>query len=119
MRKIVLKRTRSDQNWQLQPVVNWGKEWLVHLNTSKTKLLSINHLKDPFFFLPPICMADANLHKSDTIHLVGLMFSDNMKWKDYIESIAGSVAKKTGSLCRARQFVPPESVLHIYKSSMS
>lgn len=25
---------------ELQPVVNWGKKWLLNFNTSKTKLLS-------------------------------------------------------------------------------
>lgn len=35
-----------------------------------------------------------------------------------IESIVRSVAKKLGSLCRARQFSSPGSILHFYKSTV-
>lgn len=83
-------------------VVNWGKMWFVNFNASINKLLSINHLKVPF--LTFISMSDASLQKRDSLRLLGLLFSADMRWKDYTESIARSAAKKVGSLCRARQF---------------
>ncbi|CAE1315900.1 unnamed protein product [Acanthosepion pharaonis] len=43
----------------LQSIVNWGMNWLVNFNFSKTKLLSINHHREPS--LPSIRMSDAQL----------------------------------------------------------
>lgn len=70
---------------------------IVNFNISKTKLLSINHLRDPL--LLSIGIADAILQESDSLHLLGLTFTAVMKWKDYIESIVRSAAKKVSSLC--------------------
>ena len=41
-----------------------------------------------------------------------------MECKSYIESIACSAARKAASLYRARQHFSPESILHIYKSTI-
>lgn len=64
-------------------------------------------------------MADANFQESNSLHLFRLMFFTDMKWKHYIESIVTSAARKVCSLCRARQFFSPESILYIYKSTIS
>lgn len=40
-----------------------------------------------------------------------------MKWNDYIESIARSVARKVGLVCCVRQSFSTESVLQIYTST--
>lgn len=66
-----------------------------NFNTFKMKLLSFNHLKDPF--LPSISMADANLQENDLLYLLRLMFFADRKWNNYIESIARFAARKVGS----------------------
>lgn len=53
-------------------------------------------------------MADANLQEYDS-----LRSQFDMTFKDYIESIAGTTAKKAGSQCR------PEFFLYIYVYHLS
>lgn len=39
-------------------------------------------------------------------------------WKDYIEAIDRSAARKTGSFYRSKRFLTPEIFLHIYKTTI-
>lgn len=41
-----------------------------------------------------------------------------MDWNDYIKSFARTAARKFDTLCNARQFSPPESILYLYKSTI-
>lgn len=72
-------------------VLNWENLQVVNFNVSKTDLLSVSHLKDPFLLC--ISMADPNLPGNDLLRLLGIIFSDDITWKDYIESISRSSAK--------------------------
>ena len=100
----------------LRTVVEWGDKWLVTFNSSKTKLLSINRFKDPF--LPSVMMNGAELPENSHFRLLGLTFSNDFSWNNYIESIAKSAAMKVGSLYRARNFLSPESILYLYKATI-
>lgn len=100
----------------LQPVVDWGRKWLVNFNASKMKLLSFTHHREPS--LPPIPMADAQLHESAPLYLLGLTLSTDMRGNKYIDSIGSSTTRKVGSLCHARKFFSSESILQIYKSTI-
>ena len=100
----------------LRTVVEWGKEWLVTFNASKTKLLSINRFKNPY--LPSVMMNDAELPENSNFRLLGLTFSDDFTWNAYIESIAKSAARKVGSLFRSRNFLSPNSILYLYKATI-
>lgn len=51
-------------------------------------------------------MGDAKLQESDKLRFLKLTFSVDLKFKYYIESIDGP----GGSMCRARQFLSPESI---------
>lgn len=64
-------------------------------------------MKEPFF--PPNTMTDVRLHVKDTLQL-GLTFTVDVKWKVYIESIAGS-ADEVGTSYGAREFFTPEYIL--------
>ena len=101
---------------ELRTVVEWGKKWLVLFNASKTKLLSISSFRTPF--LPSVLMNDSELTESAQIRLLGLTFRNNVSWNPYIESIAKSAAMKVGSLFWVRHFLPPESILYIYKATI-
>ena len=100
----------------LRTVVEWGDKWLVTFNPSKTKLLSINRFKDPF--LPSVMMNRAELPENSHFCLLGLTFSNDFSWNNYIESIAKSAAMKVGSLYRAQNFLSPESILYLYKATI-
>lgn len=56
----------------LKYVVNEGKEWLVNLKASETKLLSSNHQRCSF--LPAIRMGDSNLQESNPLDILGSFF---------------------------------------------
>lgn len=59
-------------------------------------LFSINCAREPF--PPSLNTADANLRENDSLQRLKLTLSADMKWKDDIESIARSTARKVGSL---------------------
>lgn len=61
----------------LQSVIDWGRRWLVNFNASKTKVLSFTHHKESS--LPPISMADAQLHDSISLYLFGLTFFTELR----------------------------------------
>ena len=76
----------------------------------------MNRFKDPF--LPSIVMNGAELPENKHFRLLGLTFSNDLTWNNYIESIAKSAAMKIGSLYRARNFLSPESILYLYKATI-
>ena len=98
----------------LSSVIEWGSQWLVTFNSAKTKLVSINRYHNSVNI--PISMADNVLAESSSFHLLGLTFSNDLTWSSYIKSITKSAAMKAGSLYRARHYLSPECVLHLYKS---
>lgn len=55
---------------EITEVIN--EQWQHCFNASKMKLLSVNYLKDAF--LPPISMADINLHRTDFCTFLSLYF---------------------------------------------
>lgn len=98
----------------LRSATDWGKQWLVTFNSSKTKLLSINRYRNPDNI--SISMSGNTLTESTSFRLLGLTFSKDLTWNEYIRSIAKSAAMKVGSLYRARQFLSSECILYLYKA---
>ena len=92
------------------------QKWLVSFNESKTKLLSINRRKNAY--LPSILMDGVELPENRNTCLLGLSFSNDFTWKEYIESVAKSAAMKVGSLYKSRRFLSPWSILYLYKSAI-
>ena len=106
----------ADLEADLRSVTEWGERWLVTFNASKTKLLSINRRKCPD--LPEIFMDHKPLPESQSFRLLGLPFCSSLGWSQYIENIAKAASKKIGSLHRAKNFLTPESILYLYKSTI-
>lgn len=52
--------------------------WSMNLNNSKTKVSSFNRLRE--LLLPSISMADANRHDNNSLRLLAVRFSPDMKW---------------------------------------
>ena len=106
----------ADLEDDLRAVVKWGKRWLVSINASKTKLISLNLFGTPF--LPSVLMNNSELTESMQFRLLGLTFTNIFSWNPYIESTAKFVSMKVGSLFGVRHFLPPESILYIYKAAI-
>ena len=98
----------------LSAILEWGTDWLVSFNANKTKLLSIN--RNDIVEHLPISMDQNNLPESTSFKLLGLSFSKDLSWTNYITSIAKSASMKIGSLFRASGCLTNEAILHIYKT---
>ncbi|CAE1253364.1 unnamed protein product [Acanthosepion pharaonis] len=72
-----------------------GHDLTGQLQRFKTKLLSINHHREPS--LPPLECLTLNF-ESNSLRLLGLTLTADLRWNKYIESIAWSTARKVGSL---------------------
>ena len=116
--KMFDKVEMAAETWIWSSVCCWMgvRKWQVTFNSTKTKLLLINHFREPF--LPPVSMNGSNLPESDSFRLLGMILSQDFSWRTYIESIAKFSAMKVGSLLHARSYLTPESILNLYKTSI-
>lgn len=98
----------------LSQVSAWAEQWHVALNSEKTKVLSVNRYKNSE--TTPISMSGEVLQESTSFRLVGLTISNDFSWNEYITSVAKKASMKVGTLYRARNYLSPECILHLYKS---
>ena len=81
-------RTELSNNLQhdFSSVSNWGSKWLVTFNSKKNQLRFINRYRIPVDI--PISISGKPLPSKPSLHLLGLSFSSDPTWNDYIKSIA-------------------------------
>ena len=104
-------------NKDLQAISEWGSQWLVAFNSSKTQSVLHSRLKgdgDP----PSLQMSNTTLQESNTISLLGLTVSSDLSWKSYIQNASKKAAQRIGSLYRASRYLTPESILYLYKATI-
>ena len=83
--------------------------WLVTFNATKTKLITFHHHRNNPDF-PQIAMDGMYLNESTCLNkLLCLMFTPDLKWNAYIDSVAKDAAKMVGSLYRSMRLLTPES----------
>ena len=101
----------------LEQVVQWGKAWQVTFNSSKTKLLSFHHHREPVFH--PVQMEGSNLVEAPCLEkLLGLKLTPDLKWNAYILAVAADTGKMVGSFYRSRKYLTPSALLYLYKSQI-
>ena len=102
----------------LENVVEWGKTWLVSFNSRKTKLISFHHHhSDPS--VHPVDMDSTAFNEAPCLEkLLGLKLTPDLKWNDYITSIAKEAAKMVGNLYRLMKVLTP-SIAYLYKSQIA
>ena len=98
----------------LDHITTWADNWHISINSEKTKVLSINRYKN--LDKLSISMSGKSLQESTSFRLVGLTISNDLTWNEYINSIAKKASMKVGTLYRARSYLSPECILHLYKS---
>ena len=98
----------------LDHITTWADNWHISINSEKTKVLSINRYKN--LDKLSISMSGKSLQESTSFRLVGLTISNELTWNEYINSIAKKASMKVGTLYRARSYLSPECILHLYKS---
>lgn len=104
-------------NKDLQTISEWGSQWLVAFNSSKTQSVLHSRLKGDGDSLS-LQMSNSNLQEKDTISLLGLTVSSDLSWKSYIQNVSKKAAQRIGSLYRASRYLSPESVLYLYKATI-
>ena len=100
----------------LQDTLEWGKKWLVDLNTGKTQLVLFDQSKNNGSI--DVKMDGSVLEECSSFKMLGLTFSSKLDWGSYIISIAKSVCKKIGALICSMKFLSPEAALYLYKSTI-
>ena len=61
-------------------------------------------------------MGDEGLKDVDSVRILGVDISSNLKWNSHILGIAKAASKKLGFLSRCRKFFKSHQILQIYKS---
>jgi hypothetical protein len=112
------KREESAQilNRDLAHIAEWGKNWLVAFNPTKTQTITIS-LKHNME-IPPVAMSGVQLESTDTLHLLGIDISNKLSWTSHISCIAKRASQRLGALYRVRSYLTPESVLYLYKTQI-
>ena len=106
----------SDLESDLRDTVEWGNRWLVSFNARKTQLVSFDWLSNSGVI--DIKLEKAVLEEKSSFCLLGLSFTPKLKWGSYIISIAKAAFKKIGALLCSVEFLSPELVLYLYKSTI-
>ena len=104
-------------NKDLQAISEWGSQWLVAFNSSKTQSILHSRLKGNGV-QPSLQMTNSTIQESSAISLLGLTVSSDLSWKTYIQNVSKKAAQRIGSLYRASRYLPPESILHLYKATI-
>ena len=116
--KITDRDLADSLSSDLDSIVQWGNNWLVTFNASKTKLVSFHHHRsDPS--LSPIHMNGTPLTEAPCFDkLLGLKFTPDLRWNCYIRSVAKSAGKMVGSFYRSRKYLTPDAILYLFKSQI-
>ena len=104
-------------NKDLQAISEWGSQWLVAFNSSKTQSVLHSRLKRDGV-QPSLQMSTNTLQEEHTISLLGLTLRSDLSWKTYIQNISKKAAQRIGSLYRASRYLPPESIMYLYKATI-
>ena len=65
-----------------------------------------------------IQMSQSTIEECNAISLLGLTITKDMNWKPYIQSISKQAAQRIGSLYRASRYLPPQTILYLYKATI-
>ena len=95
--------------------MDWGRKWLVDFKAGKTQLVSFDWSKN---IAIDVKMDGSVLEEKTSFKMLGLLFSSKLDWGSYIVSIAKTASKKIGALIRSMEYLSPEVVLHLYKSTI-
>ena len=104
-------------NKDLQAISEWGSKWQVSFNPSKTQSILHSRLKEDGVQYN-IQITDNRVQQCNTISLLGLTISNDLSWKSYIQSVSKQAAQRIGSLYRACRYLPPQTVLYLYKATI-
>ena len=101
-------------NHDLMILTQWARKWMVNFNPNKTEAMLFRYLQDqeyPILLFDNVTVKFVSEHK----HL-GLIFSENMKWKCHIDSILTSASRMIGIMRKLKYVFSRRSLNQIYVS---
>ena len=106
---------------RLQKSVNtlsaWFNKWLLSVNRQKAALLVLRTTNMQPLNLSITIDSTENRQVVQHKHLGGT-FNDRLTWKDHVDTISTTAARKIGFLCRYRKRLPQIVLQRIYKTSI-
>ena len=99
-------------NSDLLKLQSWANSWLVKFNPVKTKYMIISN-KNPKSSLN-ILLGGNKIEKVKTLKHLGIIFSEDFKWKNHIENIVKSAKMKIGALFRTRGTLRRKDKIKLY-----
>ena len=93
-----------------------GRIWLPDFQAGKTLLISFDWSNTAGTI--DVKMNVSVLEEKSSFTILWLPFSSKLDWGSYIIFIAKTVFKKMGVLIRYMNFLSPEAVLYLYKSTI-
>ena len=102
-----------DTNIDMENISKWSKDWLVEFNPSKTKILLFGNRRDELTNMT--FMFDGS--EIDPVHShkhLGVIFTDNGKWTEHINSIVEKVTKQLAVLRKLKYMLNRDVLNKLY-----
>ena len=105
-------------------VCKWLEMNKFSLNTVKTEFItigtsqSLNQLYKSPESTPYIIMIEGEIRRVKSVKYLGMIVDDKLTWEQHIEFISGKMVRNIGIMKRIRNFIPQESLLLLYYTSI-
>ena len=92
-------------NNELSSISHWFNSYKSSLNADKTKFTLFHKLRqrdDTFLVLPTLKINNTLIKRVDHINFLGVLFDENLTWKNYINLIENKISKSVDNLHQAK-----------------
>ena len=105
----------ADKTNELEKVNIWLKLNKLHLNTQKTKLM-VFHRKQKNVMEINLSIDHNQIEQITVFNFLGLVFNENLSWKNHTKMTANKISRVTGILYRLQSVFPKEVLVTLYKT---
>ena len=95
--------------------MDWGRKWVVGLNTGKTQLVMFDQFNNTVAI--DVKVDWSFLEEKSSFEMLGLSFSSKLDWRCYFVSVAKTASKRTGDMIHFMKFLSPEVASYLYIST--
>jgi len=108
------ERLRDILKTEFDKISQWMKENRLTINPQKSSILLISLVVQSAPIKLEVNINQHTLKSSDTLKYLGIILDYQLNFKQHISKITTQVAKATGTLWKARKFLPEKSLLNLY-----
>ena len=119
----LIKRVGRNQRLQaakeieedLERLNQFGKEWLLEFETTKTQglIISNKHDKD---LNPPMKMGESIVEEGEDLKVLGFVFDRKCNWSKHCEAIAKQARQRLGAIKRIQNYLDDQGIVTAYKA---